>query len=115
MKKIILATLCLFVSTLFTSCGVGNYTVTSGIEDKAAICFTDSSAYDISVSIDDQQYETSTVKDIAHKTRREIKNTAKHAIKTTPGRHQVVVKRNGQTVYSKEVVLSTGDTKIIEL
>lgn len=115
MKKIIIATICLFVISSFHSCGVGNYTVTSGIEDKAAICFSASSAYDINVSIDGQQYTTTTVKAIAHKTRREIKNTANRAIKTTPGRHQIVVKHNGQTVYSKEVMLSTGDIKIIEL
>ena len=77
MKKIIIASICLFVATLFNSCGVGNYTVTSGIEDEAAICFTASSAYDINVGIDGQPYQTSTIKDIAHKTRREIKNTAK--------------------------------------
>ena len=115
MKKVIIATLCLFVSTLFTSCGVGNYTVTSGVEDKAAVCFSAPSAYDINVTIDGQLYSTSTVKDIAHKTRRNIKQTAKQSIVTTPGRHKVEVKHNGATVYSKEVMLSTGDTKIIEL
>jgi hypothetical protein len=115
MKKVIIATLCLFVSTLFNSCGVGNYTVTSGVEDKAAVCFSAPSAYDVDVTIDDQQYSTSTVKDIAHKTRRNIKQTAKQSIVTTPGRHKVEVKRNGATVYSKEVMLSTGETKIIEL
>jgi CO dehydrogenase/acetyl-CoA synthase gamma subunit (corrinoid Fe-S protein) len=115
MKKVIIATLCLFVSTLFTSCGVGNYTVTSGVEDKAAVCFSAPSAYDIDVTIDGQQYATSTVKDIAHKTRRNIKQTAKRSIVTTPGRHKVEVKRHGETVYSKEVMLSTGETKIIEL
>ena len=109
MKKIIIATLCLFVATLFNSCGVGNYTVTSGVEDKASVCFSASSAYDINVTIDNQH------KNIAHKTRRNIKETAKSAIQTTPGRHTVEVKRNGQTIYSKEVMLSTGDTKIIEL
>ena len=115
MKKIIIATLCLFVATLFNSCGVGNYSVTSGIEDRAAVCFSASSAYDIDVTIDGQQYTTSTVKDIAHKTRRNIKQTAKQSIVTTPGRHKEEVTCNGQTVYSKEVMLSTGDTKIIEL
>lgn len=115
MKKVIIATLCLFVSTLFNSCGVGNYTVTSGVEDKAAVCFSAPSAYDIDVTIDGQQHSTSTVKDIAHKTRRNIKQTAKQSIVTTPGRHKVEVKRNGATVYSKEVMLSTGETKIIEL
>ena len=115
MKKVIFATLCLFLTTLFSACGVGNYTVTSGVEDKAAVCFSASSAYDITVSIDDQQYTTTTAKDIAHKTRRDIKRTAKNAITTTPGRHKVTVTRNGQTLYSKEVMLSTGDTKIIEL
>mgnify|MGYP007012515673 CR=1 FL=1 len=65
MKKLIIATLCFFVATLFNSCGVGNYTVTSGIEDKAAVCFSAASAYDIAVTIDGQQYATKTVKDIA--------------------------------------------------
>ncbi|MBO6024025.1 MAG: hypothetical protein J6P83_04140 [Bacteroidales bacterium] len=115
MKKVIIATLCLFVSTLFTSCGVGNYSVTSGVEDKAAICFSASSSYDIDVTIDGQQYATATVKDIAHKTRRDIKRTAKRSIQATPGRHKVEVTRNGEKIYSKEVILSTGDTKIIEL
>ena len=69
----------------------------------------------VTVTIDGQQYTTSTVKDIAHKTRRNIKQTAKQSIITMPGRHKVEVKRNGTTVYSKEVMLSTGETKIIEL
>lgn len=115
MKKAIIATLCLFVATFFSSCGVGNYTVTSGVEDKAAICFSASRAYPIDVTIDGQNYNATTVKDIAHKTRRDIKKTANYSIQTTPGRHKVVVKHNGKTVYSKEVMLSTGDTKIIEL
>ena len=115
MKKFIIALTCLIMTTFFTACGVGNYTVTSGIEDKAAVCFSASSAYDINVSIDGEHYTTQTVKDIAHKTRRNIKQTAKQSIVTTPGRHKVEVTRNGQTVYSKEVMLSTGDTKIIEL
>ncbi len=115
MKKIIITSLFLFVAAFFNSCGVGNYTVTSGVEDKAAICFSAPSAYDINVSIDGQVFTTSTVKDIAHKTRREIKSTAKHAIQTTPGKHKVEVTRDGMTIFSKEVMLSTGDTKIIEL
>ena len=115
MRKVFSFALCLVFATLFSACGVGNYTVTSGVEDKASVCFSASSAYEINVSIDDQQYTTTTVKDIAHKTRRDIKRTPKKAIVTTPGRHKVTVTRNGQTLYSKEVMLSTGDTKIIEL
>lgn len=115
MKKTIIATLCLFMASLFSSCGVGNYTVTSGVEDKASVCFSAPSSYDIDVTIDGQKYATTTVKDIAHKTRRNIKKTANCSIQTTPGRHKVEVKHEGKTVYSKEVMLSTGDTKIIEL
>lgn len=115
MKKLIIAITCLIMTSFFTACGVGSYSVSSGIEDKAAVCFSASSAYDIDVNIDGQSFTTSTVKDIAHKTRRNIKQTAKQSITTTPGRHKVEVTRNGQTLYSKEVMLSTGETKIIEL
>lgn len=115
MKKYIIAITCLLMTAFFTSCGVGNYSVSSGVDDKAAVCFSATSTYDIDVTLDGQQYSTSTVKDIAHKTRRNIKQTAKQSIVTTPGRHKVEVKRNGATVYSKEVMLSTGETKIIEL
>ncbi len=115
MKKTIIILFCLLTTAFFTACGVGNYTVTSGIEDKAAVCFSAPSAYNIDVTIDGERFSTSTVKDIAHKTRRDIKKTAKNVIVTTPGRHKVEVTRDGQTLYSKEVMLSTGDTKIIEL
>ena len=115
MKKYIIAITCLLMTAFFTSCGVGNYSVSSGVDDKAAVCFSATSTYDIDVTLDGQQYSTSTVKDIAHKTHRNIKQTAKQSIVTTPGRHKVEVKRNGATVYSKEVMLSTGETKIIEL
>ena len=52
---------------------------------------------------------------IAHKTRRDIKKTAKYLITTTPGTHDVKVTKDGKEVYSKKVVISTSETKIIEL
>ena len=41
---------------LLTGCGVGNYSVQSGVEDAAFISFTDDAKQDITVTVDDQTY-----------------------------------------------------------
>lgn len=115
MKKFLFSMACLFVMALFSGCGVGSYSVSSGIEDVAYICLEASEKYPVVVTIDGTSYDTYTVKQIAHKTRRDIKKTAKYSIKTTPGTHDVKVTKNGREVYSKKVIISTTETKIIEL
>lgn len=115
MKRLIFVIATMLLTLAFTSCGVGNYSVSSGLDDSASICFTAKSEYPITVSIDNETFETFTVKDIAHKTRRNIKKTAKHSLKTTSGQHSLKVVKDGETVYTKQVLISTGETKIIEL
>ena len=112
MKKFIaLVAFCLFL----TGCGVGTYSVQSGSQDVAYISFTDDVKQDIVVNVDDKTYNVETVKQKAYKSDRNIKQTAKNTIRLTPGQHNVTVMLNGVKVYSHKVLLSTGETKIIQL
>ena len=112
MKKIFV--IAAFIMTL-TSCGVGTYSVQSGVEDAAFISFTDDVKQAIVVNIDNKAYTVETVKQKAYKSGRNIKQTALNTIKLTPGQHVVSVTLNGNQIYSHKVFLSTGETKIIEL
>ena len=59
MKKFIfIATL----SVLLTGCGVGSYSVQSGIEDAAYISFTDDVKQEIIVNVDNKTYNINTVR-----------------------------------------------------
>ena len=100
---------------LLTGCGVGTYSVQSGVENAAFISFTDDVKQDIVVSVDNNTYNVETVKQKAYKSGRNIKRTAQNTIKLTPGQHNVSVTLGGNEIYSHKVFLSTGETKIIEL
>ena len=112
MKKIIIAAIS---ALLLTSCGVGSYSVSSGKADEAAISFTTAKATPITVTIDDATYDLSSVKDVAWKTDRKIKKTAKNTIYLTPGTHNVTVVIAGNQVYSKKLFLSASEHKVVEL
>ena len=116
MKRLVLTLIIAIAAIALTGCkSQGVYSVNSGKADVGAVCFAASSSYDILVDIDGTQYNTSTVKKIAHKSRRDIQNTAKTQIMLAPGRHHVKVIREGKVVYQKEIFLSATETKIIEL
>ena len=100
---------------LLTGCGVGNYSIQSGVEDAAFISFTDDAKQDITVTVDDKTYVLQTVKQKAYKSGRNIKQTALNTIKIVPGQHEVKVVLNGNDIFSKKLFLSTGEHKIIEL
>lgn len=100
---------------LLTGCGVGNYSVQSGVEDAAFLSFTDEEKQDITVTVDNQTYELQTVKQKAYKSGRNIKETALNTIKIGPGQHEVKVTLDGADVFDKKIFVSTGEHKIIEL
>ena len=100
---------------LLTGCGVGSYSIQSGLEDAAFISFTDDVKQDITVTVDNQTYVLKTVKQKAYKSGRNIKQTSLNTIKIVPGQHEVKVVINGADVLSKKLFLSTGEHKIIEL
>ena len=100
---------------LLTGCGVGNYSVQSGIENASFISFTDDVKQDITVTVDDQTYVLKTVKQKAYKSGRNIKETALNTIKIGPGQHEVKVTLDGADIFDKKIFVSTGEHKIIEL
>ena len=97
------------------SCGVGSYTVTTGLADKSEISFVADKKLDIIVAIDGQQYNVQTVKLKDYRKDRSIKRTVENTIGVTPGTHEVKVTLNGKEVYTHKVFVSTGESKVIEL
>ena len=49
-------------SVFLTGCGVGTYSIQSGVEDASYISFTDSSKQEIVVTVDNNTYNVNTVK-----------------------------------------------------
>ena len=112
MKKLLI---CAALTLTLVSCGVGTYSVQSGVEDAAFLAFTDDVKQDIVVKVDNDTYSVKTVAQKAYKSGRNIKQTALNTIKLTPGQHTVSVVLKGNEIYSHKVFLSTGETKIIDL
>ncbi|MCR5710305.1 MAG: hypothetical protein K6G79_07480 [Bacteroidales bacterium] len=100
---------------LVAGCGVGTHSVASGRADEAAVVFFADRAYDIDVTIDNQTYRVSTVKDSDFKSKRNIKATAANSIYVKPGQHDVKVRRRGSTIFTQKIFVSAGDTKTIKL
>ncbi len=111
MKKIIYV----LAVVLLSSCGVGNYTVSSGKADQGAISFTSAKSTDITVLVDDNSYSIKSVKDKTYKTDRKIKQTSANTIFMTPGTHTVKVKMGDEEVFSKQLFISVAEHRIIEL
>ena len=105
------------IVTLFTltSCGVGTYSLSSGMEDKGAVCFVDDKSYAVDVEIDGVSYQTETVRQKDWKARRNIKKTAKRRIVLAPGKHTIKVRKKNSEIYSHTVFISATETKMIEL
>jgi acyl-coenzyme A synthetase/AMP-(fatty) acid ligase len=113
MKKVLFITLLL---TMFmASCGVGSYTVTTGLADEASISFVANDNQEIVVTIDGQQYNVETVELKDYRKDRSLKRTVKNTIVITPGTHEVKVTHDGEEVYTHKVFVSTGESKVIEL
>lgn len=114
MKKILLIFVALVTMSL-CSCGVGSYSVVSGNADEAALCFTADKKCEIVVNVDGTMYDLETIKYKTYKAKRNIKKTANNQITLTPGRHNVVVTKEGVEVYNQEIFVSATDIKVIEL
>lgn len=114
MKKIIMILFAAITLSL-TSCGVGNYSVVSGNADKASVCFVSTEKFDITVDIDGTTYEVKTIKDKQYKSRRNIKKTAQEGITLSPGRHKVIINKDGVEIYNQEIFVSNTEVKVIEL
>lgn len=114
MKRIIIILFAVITLSL-TSCGVGNYSVVSGNADKASVCFTSTEKFDITVNIDGTTYDVKTIKDKKYKSGRNIKKTAQQEITLSPGRHKVIITKDGVEIYNQEIFVSNTEVKVIEL
>lgn len=112
MKRILLIAL---IGVFMTSCGVGSYTMTSGLADESSVTFVADDRYEITVTIDDKQYDVETVKLKDYRKDRSIKRTVANSITITPGTHKVGVVLDGEVVYTQDIFVTTGESKIIEL
>ena len=99
-----------------TACSYGVYSVNSGMADEGYVCFTGTSAYDITVVVDGESQPARTVKkEKAYKARRNMRRTSQGMVAVKPGSRQVKVMRGGKEVYSKTLFISATETKIIDL
>ena len=111
MKRIFFILLVLFTA----SCGVGNYTLSSGKSDMGALSFSSDQYKDITVLIDNDSYSIKSVKDKAYKTDRKIRPTAENTLYVTPGTHTVKVMIENEEIYSKQLYISVSEHRIVEL
>ncbi len=112
MKKVLLIA---FLSVFMAGCGVGSYTLTTGLADEASITFVADDNYEIVVTVDDQQYNVETVELKDYRKDRSIKGTVENTIVLTPGTHEVKVILDGNEIYTHKVFVSAGESKVVEL
>ena len=112
MRKILIIAL---LSVFMASCGVGSYSITTGIADESSISFVMDKKQEIVVTIDNQQYDVETVKLKDYRKDRSLKRTVKNTIEMTPGQHDVKVTLDGNEIYTQKIFVSAGENKVIEL
>lgn len=112
MKKILAIAVLLFT---MASCGVGTYSYNSGRAEKAGISFVAEKKYHVTVSVDGTEYTVNTIKLKAYRKDRRIKETTQNTIIVTPGKHEIIVKKDGKQVLKDLIFLSNNESKIIKL
>lgn len=116
-NKILYLFAVVFTIVTMASCGVGGYSVSSGYDDVAGVCFVSPTKMDVVVQIDEEIYKNvEVVRKKAYKQGMHVKQTANNTISIPTGSHRVVVKDvNGRKLYDKVILVSSGQTKIIKL
>lgn len=112
MKRLIVIVLS---AALLAGCGVGSYSVSSGMSDEAAISFKATSKYPVKVIVDDKEYNVETVFAKGFKKDTRIKETAQNTIRLPKGQHTITVYADGREIYRKQVLLDATEHRIIEL
>lgn len=112
MKKLFLALIVILVAI---GCGTGTYSLASGKMDTGAVSVADSYKHPVVIVVDGVNYHVDAVKTKDWKAQRKIKRTAQNTIDIASGTHDVKVVSNGEEVYSRKIVISSGMHKVIEL
>jgi len=102
---------------ILSGCGVGSKSISSGKADECFISFTtkQKKAPVLSVDIDGKVYELSAVYEKAYKKDRDIKKTSENTLRLVPGTHKVTVTSEGEVIYSKTLVISVQEHRVVEL
>ncbi|MGM9773834.1 MAG: hypothetical protein ACI3Y2_01325 [Candidatus Egerieousia sp.] len=104
------------IALVISSCGVGNYTISSGKGDNAYLSFQSDDKLDISVLVDDSSYQVQTIKSKPYRVDRNIKRTSLNSIEMAVGRHKIkVIDKNSTVLLEKEIMVSSAEHKIIKL
>lgn len=112
MKKFLVIAI---VTMFLSSCGVGTYSYSSGLENKCGLSFVAEKSKPLTVTVDGQSYSIDAVKLKKYRTDRKIKQTTRNTILLESGKHDVKVVMDGSEVFSKTIFVSGNETKIIEL
>ncbi len=107
--------LSLIIALVAASCSVGIHSTSGGKDDVAHIVFTADKQYDINVQIDNKTYSLKTVKQEQFKAKKNLKKTTENTLSIPTGQHKVVVYVDNTEVYNKQVLVSAGQTKEINL
>jgi len=103
------------IALMAVGCGVGSYSHSSGKSDICEISFTSPKKMSIDVEIDGKQYALKSVKTSDFKRDRNIKKTAENTLRLEPGKHEVKVTSDGKELFSKQIMISTSEHKVIDL
>lgn len=116
MKNYVKLAVVLLVGFFLASCKTGSYTVSTGLADKAAVSFVAAKAIPVVLEVDGERYQVKTVAQKAWKKNRDIRRTALNTVSISTGRHAVKVYDEAESlIYQREIFVSTGEHKVIEL
>lgn len=96
------------------SCGTGKQAA-SGKQEPAMLSFTTPAKEPITVTVDGETYELTSVKTKVWEVDRNIKKTPQNTVFLMAGTHHVLVSRAGQTVFDKQVQLGIREHRVINL
>ena len=96
------------------SCATGKR-ASSSKDSQAMLSFTTPAKEAITVLVDGNSYELTSVKTKVWEVDRNIKKTPQNTIFLQPGTHDVRVVRGGQTVFNSPVMLGIKEHRVIDL
>ena len=99
---------------LAVSCGTGKQAAATK-QEPAMLSFTTPAKEPITVTVDGETYELTSVKTKVWEVDRNIKKTPQNTVFLLAGTHHVLVSREGRTVFDKQVQLGIREHRVINL
>lgn len=97
---------------LAVSCGTSKQ---AAADAPAWLSFTTQAKEAVTVTVDGETYELTTVKTKVWQVDRNIKKTPQNTVFLQPGNHTVSVVRDGKVVYDKPLLLGIREHRVIDL